>query len=40
MIIPQEQRELEVEAVLVALVYVLPEGWEAVNGKSLPEKQQ
>lgn len=39
-IIPQEQRELETEAQLLVLVYVPPEGQEAEEGKSLPEKQQ
>lgn len=40
MIIPQEQRELEIEAVLLVLAYILPEGWEAGKRESLPEKQQ
>lgn len=38
--IPQKQKELEIEAVLRVLACVLPKGWKAEKGKSLPEKQQ
>lgn len=38
--VPQKQRELEMQAVLLIWAHVLPEGQEAEKGKSLPEKQQ